>query len=189
MELKEYLEKKFATVDLSEDGFTVSLSTLIDYLLDVYVKSEDYEHGITLSHKKDLAIHKHIPKTKDRDILLFNKSEIVSSIVTAILLANFDREFELYISALEAATILLEVVRRPIDDKLENEKWYNALKAKKQGFNDARELILSASKIAEDITGAKDTDIEAHIDDTVFTSGAAERLAKMASDGKKKETK
>jgi hypothetical protein len=180
MEVKEYLIKKHHAVEPSNEGFTIDLEKIVDYCIYVYTpQSEDV---VQLHHKKEAAlIDLGITKKKDRELLLENKSHIVSNIITDLLHVVANREYELYISALEAATILLEVVRRPVDDKLSDEKWANALKAKKQGFMDARDLIASANEIAEKITGAKETDLEEHVEEVTFKEGLSEVLAKMAN--------
>ena len=150
-------------------------------LIMSYYTANAFERGgdvILLNERKDaVMLELGIKHKKDMELLQFNKSRNLSRIVTDILHITANREFEMYVSALEAATILLDVVRRPIDDTLEDEKWLSALKAKKQGFNDARELLASAKEIAEDMVGAKEVDLEDHIDDNIFKKGQMEILA------------
>lgn len=177
MELRDYLLDKYSGGSPFDGEFPVSIDNVVDYCIRVYTKDEG-EHA-TLNQKKEAALNEFgIKRESDREIFTLNKSVSVSRIITDILRAQADREFEMYISALEAATILLEVVRRPIDDDLDDEKWGTALKAKKQGFLDARELIESANDIAEKMLGVKEVDIGEHVEDTAFKGGYAEKFAK-----------
>jgi hypothetical protein len=176
MELKEYLVDKYGMVELSEEGFTIPINKLIDYAIAVYV--ERGSDMILLNERKDaVMIDLDIKHESDMEVLRFNKSKTLSKVVTDILHITANRQFELYVSALEASTILLDVVRRPIDDSLDDEKWLSALKAKKQGFNDAKELLASADEIAERMLGAKEVDLDEHISDSVFQKGQMEILA------------
>lgn len=180
-ELKGYLMNKYGMVELSEEGFTIPINKLIDYAIAVYVNR--CSDVIMLNERKDaVMLELKIGNKSDMEILKFNKSKTLSRLVTDILHITANRQFELYVSALEAATILLDVVRRPIDDTLEDEKWLAALKAKKQGFNDAKELLSSANEIAEKIVGASEPDLEEHVDDNVFKKGQMETLAEMYKD-------
>lgn len=180
MELSKELKTTYSMVDLSKEGFTIDINKLIDYLLAVYVKDENEEH-VTLNQKKEAQIIKLKIPSDDANLLLTNKSITASRIITEILKHGGDRLYEMYISGLEAATILLEVVRRPINDDLDDEKWFSALRAKKQGFIDARELYASTNQIAEEMLGVKEVDIETHVDTTDYTQGISEILAKKAS--------
>ena len=183
MELKEYLFGKYGMVELSEEGFTIPINKLIDYAIAVYV--ERGSDVIMLNERKDaVMLDLKIGNKSDTEILRFNKSKTLSKLVTDILHITANRQFELYVSALEASTILLDVVRRPIDDTLEDEKWLSALKAKKQGFNDAKELLASADEIAEKMIGAKEVDLDEHINDSVFKKGQMEVLAEKYRDKK-----
>jgi len=181
MELREYLINKYGMVELSDEGFTIPINKLIDYAIAVYAsRGSDV---IMLNERKDSVMLEYkISNKSDMELLKFNKSRTLSRIVTDILHITANRQFELYVSALEAATILLDVVRRPIDDTLEDEKWLSALKAKKQGFNDAKELLASANEIAERMLGASEPDLEEHIDDNIFKKGQMETLAEMYKD-------
>jgi len=183
MGLRADLIKKFSTVELSEEGFTIDIERLVDYAIAVYVCDSDVT--IDLDERKDTVMKElKITNQSDRAVIRFNKSATLSKIVTEILRKTSSRDFELYVSALEGAKILLDVVRRPIDDSLEDEKWLSALKSKKQGFIDAQELLDRAKAIAEKTVGATNTDVEAHVETVVFNKGQAEILAEKARDKK-----
>jgi hypothetical protein len=187
MELKERLNKKHSNVDLGEHGLCSPLSAIIDYVLSVYLKDGEQAEELSLSKRKEFAIDKYDIKKQDIDLLTNNKSEFISNIITDVMKDKLDRQWEMYISALEASTILLEVVRRPVDDELKDDKWLSALRAKKEGLKDSRELLKIAADIAEDMTGIKDSDMEEHVDTTVFKSGVAEKFARMATEARKKK--
>jgi len=177
MELFEYLIEKYGDMEPSDEGFHVPIDKILKYIIAVY--TERGGDVVMLNGRKEsVLLDLEIKNDKDVELLMLNKSKMVSRIITDVLHITANREFELYVSALEAATILLDVVRRPIDDTLEDEKWLSALKAKKQGFNDARELLESADEIAEKMLGAVDVDLEKHVEETIFREGMSERMAK-----------
>lgn len=183
MELYEYLLAKYGSMEPSDEGFRIPIDKILKYVIAVY--AERGGDVVMLNERKEaVLLDLGIKNEKDMELLMFNKSRLVSRIVTDVLHITANREFELYVSALEAATILLDVVRRPIDDTLEDEKWLAALRAKKQGFTDARELLDSATEIAEKILGAKDVDVEEHVEEVIYKEGLSERLAKAHLKGK-----
>jgi hypothetical protein len=184
MDVKEKLMHEFAGVDTVAMGFSSTLSTLVDYVISVYTKNGEQEGEFILSNRKARAISKYnIPKS-DHRMLLENKSDLISAMITVLMKMQKERKFELFISALDASSILLDVVRRPVSDELDDEKWHSALKAKRQGFVDAEFLIEASTRLLEEMTGMKDADIEAHIEETDFRGGAMERLANKVK-GKK----
>jgi len=178
-ELKKLCEKTQINNDLESPEDKV-----IDYVISVYSKNGEQASEMKLANRKEFAIKKYKIKKSDADILKRNKSDYVSFLVTALMKIQREMEFELYISAMEASTILLDVVRRPIADSLEDEKWYSALKAKKLGFLDAQELIREAKKLSQLMTGVKDNDIDDNISDSEFKGGVMERLAQARKDTK-----
>ena len=186
MDLKKKLISLYDEESTHMSGLTISLDVLIDYVIYVYVRDDGMVEDMTLNQKKEDAFSKFGIKNKnDQETLLLNKNKFVSRVITDLFHIKWDRKFELYISALEAAAILLDVVRRPIDDTLKDEKWLAALRSKKEGFNDARSLIASAAQIAEEIVGLKEVDVEAHVNNDVFKGGIQEDLAKRLRESKK----
>ena len=54
---------------------------------------------------------------------------------------------ELMQAGLEAYEILVEEIKRPLDEELQDDKRRNAMKAKKECFLDAKEILSSIKKI------------------------------------------
>ncbi|SRR6056297_1450946 len=183
--IKEFLLDEYGGADLSSEGLSLSLHKLIDYVLSVYLRDGEQAKVLILNDRKKNAIENYKISKQDANVLIKNRSSIVSGMITKVMTIEHERNFELYVSALEASTILLDIVRRPIDDKLEDEKWLSALKAKRQGFMDAKELVDQAHKIAEEMTGMSNADIEDHADQSEFRGGVAERFARKADERRK----
>lgn len=160
-----------------ESDLSCSTDTLASYVISVYSKDGEQKDTISIIDRKLFAIKKYGISKGDAEKLLKNNSISAAYMISSFFKIYNERQFELYVSALEAATILLDVVRRPINDFLEDEKWLSALKAKKQGFSDAKELINEANAIAESMTGSKNSDIEDAVNKSAFNVGLAEKLA------------
>ena len=79
-------------------------------------------------------------------------------------------------AGLDAYDLLLQEVKRPVDPDLPDDKSRNAMKAKKECFMDAKELILEIEKIEAMINGEVDETLENNEKD--FKAGAIERFAK-----------
>ena len=75
-------------------------------------------------------------------------------------------------SSKEAVAILIEDIRTPLDPDLSDEKRRNAIKAKKECFIDAQEILIGISKLETQITGG---DLKEEKD---FEKGLAEKFAK-----------
>ena len=88
-----------------------------------------------------------------------------------------DFDYELLISGKEALVTLLEVVRKPMDSRLLDDKERNAVKAKKECFEDAQFIMAELRKMLKELSG-KSTDAEEHVRKGVFGKGGfAEGLA------------
>jgi|TARA_Y100000401_G_scaffold95352_1_gene82067 hypothetical protein len=75
-------------------------------------------------------------------------------------------------SSKEAVAILIEDIRTPLDPDLSDEKRRNAIKAKKECFIDAQEILIGISKLETQIT---EGDLKEEKD---FEKGLAEKFAK-----------
>ena len=77
-------------------------------------------------------------------------------------------------SSKEAVAILIEDIRTPLDPDLSDEKRRNAIKAKKECFVDAQEIIIGISKLEAQLSNS-----EAELrEEKDFESGLAEKFAK-----------
>ena len=84
---------------------------------------------------------------------------------------------ELIESGKQAFDLLLEEVKKPIDPELQDDKARNAMKAKKECFMDAQEILVSINKIEKQIEG-EDTDQDIDKDENSFQAGFSEKYAK-----------
>ncbi len=75
-------------------------------------------------------------------------------------------------SSKEAVAILIEDIRTPLDPELSDEKRRNAIKAKKECFLDAQEILIGISKLESQI---EEGNIKEEKD---FEKGLAEKFAK-----------
>ena len=81
---------------------------------------------------------------------------------------------ELIDSSKEAVSILIDDIKKPLDVDLSDEKRRNALKAKKEWFVDAQEIIIGISKLEAQLSNS-----EAELkEERDFESGLAEKFAK-----------
>ena len=81
---------------------------------------------------------------------------------------------ELIDSSKEAVSILIDDIKKPLDIDLSDEKRRNAIKAKKECFVDAQEIIIGISKLEAQLSNS-----EAELrEERDFESGLAEKFAK-----------
>ena len=80
---------------------------------------------------------------------------------------------ELIDSSKEAVSILIDDIKKPLDVDLSDEKRRNAIKAKKECFVDAQEIIIGISKLEAQLSNS-----EAELkEERDFESGLAEKFA------------
>tara|TARA_R110000824_G_scaffold21431_2_gene79849 strand:+ start:2296 stop:2580 length:285 start_codon:yes stop_codon:yes gene_type:complete len=75
-------------------------------------------------------------------------------------------------SSKEAIAILIEDIRKPLDPDLSDEKRRNAIKAKKECFLDAQDILIGISKLESQMS---EGDFKEEKD---FEKGLAEKFAK-----------
>jgi len=141
-----------------------------------------YAPDSSLAKIKDHAVRKEkaivdskIPKDQ-RAKILRNENPMIGDMVTRLFREINDLDYELLISGKEAIETLLEVVRKPIDTNLQDDKERNAVKAKRECFEDAQALLKEIRKIYNQMHDI-DSDMAEHVGDLVFRGGTAERLA------------
>mgnify|MGYP003111169828 FL=1 len=78
----------------------------------------------------------------------------------------------------EAFDLLLEEVKKPIDPELQDDKSRNAMKAKKECFMDAQEILLAISKIQKQMIEGTDLEKSQEDDEKSFKAGFSEKYAK-----------
>ena len=84
---------------------------------------------------------------------------------------------ELVRSGTKAFNLLLEEVKKPVDPELQDDKARNAMKAKKECFMDAQEILMAINKIENQLAGEEDTSSETP-EGGSFRAGFSERFAK-----------
>ena len=80
-------------------------------------------------------------------------------------------------SGKKAFELLLEEVEKPIDPELQDDKARNAMKAKKECFMDAQEILTTIHKI-EGQVGEEKTEESLSEDEKAFQAGFSEKYAK-----------
>ena len=81
-------------------------------------------------------------------------------------------------AGLQAYDLLLEEVKRPVDTDLPDDKSRNAMKAKKECFMDAKEILTSINKIKQGLDGEEQTSVEDEKEEESFRAGFSEKFAK-----------
>jgi CHASE3 domain sensor protein len=94
-----------------------------------------------------------------------------------------DFEYELLMSAKEAIETLLEVVRKPISTYLQDDKERNAVKAKRECFDDAKYLMTEVKQMLNAVR-EDNPDVAEHVNQSAFKGGLAERFAEKVSQRK-----
>ena len=80
-------------------------------------------------------------------------------------------------SGTKAFNLLLEEIKKPIDPELQDDKARNAMKAKKECFMDAQEILMAINKIENQLAGDEESSSET-TEGGSFRAGFSERFAK-----------
>ena len=84
---------------------------------------------------------------------------------------------ELVRSGTKAFNLLLDEIKKPIDAELQDDKARNAMKAKKECFMDAQEILMAINKIENQLAGDEESSSET-TEGGSFRAGFSERFAK-----------
>jgi hypothetical protein len=161
-------------------------NTLYDYVFDVLTATkfallaympDSPTHAISdLRERKQWSLElAEVPK-EYWDKILSNENPMIGDMATRILREVNDFDYELIVSAKEAIETLLEVVRKPINTFLQDDKERNAVKAKRECFEDAKFLLAEVRKLIN-TTNEDNPDVASHLTKSVFKSGMSEKLA------------
>ena len=85
---------------------------------------------------------------------------------------------ELIESGKQAFDLLLEEVKKPIDPELQDDKARNAMKAKKECFMDAQDILMAINKIQNQINEGLTDSQQAELEEKSFKAGFSEKYAK-----------
>tara|TARA_R100001082_G_C4344050_1_gene151461 strand:+ start:226 stop:549 length:324 start_codon:yes stop_codon:yes gene_type:complete len=91
-----------------------------------------------------------------------------------------EKLMELVEAGKKAFDLLVKEVERPIDEDLQDDRARNAMKAKKECFMDAREIMTEVQKLEAQLRG-EEVEVKTQIEtekDSVYTGGYAEQFAK-----------
>ena len=92
---------------------------------------------------------------------------------------NVSKKIEKLIeSGNKAFDLLLEEVKKPIDPDFQDDKARNAMKAKKECFMDAQDILMAIHKMQNQINEGGLTDNEIESEDKSFKAGFSEKYAK-----------
>jgi len=146
------------------------------YLVLVYSPESEYADIKDLSERKELAMKKSGIERKYRKKIMTNENPMIGDMLTRFFRVYEDFDYELIISAKEALITLLEVVRKPINTHLQDDKERNAVKAKRECFDDAKYIMDEIRKMLAEL-GSKSNDAKESVKSSVFQGGFAEKLA------------
>tara|TARA_R100001443_G_scaffold65082_1_gene74430 strand:- start:466 stop:759 length:294 start_codon:yes stop_codon:yes gene_type:complete len=92
---------------------------------------------------------------------------------------NVSKKLERLIeSGNKAFDLLLEEVKKPIDPDLQDDKARNAMKAKKECFMDAQDILMAIHKIQNQINEGVSADQQTELEEKSFRAGFSEKYAK-----------
>jgi anthranilate/para-aminobenzoate synthase component I len=92
---------------------------------------------------------------------------------------NISKKLESLIeSGNKAFDLLLEEVKKPIDPDLQDDKARNAMKAKKECFMDAQDILMAINKIQNQIKEGESIEDDMDLEEKSFKAGFSEKYAK-----------
>lgn len=94
-------------------------------------------------------------------------------------LSNYELKLmELVESGKKAFDLLIKEVERPIDEELQDDRARNAMKAKKECFMDAKEIMSEVQKIEMMLSGVEAEEVVLDDKSSVYEGGFSEKFAK-----------
>lgn len=150
-----------------------------EYVMMAYAPDSSSAKIKDLQVRKENALQQSKVPEDQWDMILRNENKMIGDMITRLFRELNDFDYELIISGKEAVQTLLEVVRKPMNAALLDDKERNAVKAKKECFEDAQDIM---KRIKDLISQMKDVneDLSQHARKSVFSGGLAERLAEKA---------
>jgi len=151
-----------------------------EYVMLAYAPDSSLANIKDLQIRKEKALNQSKIEKKYHSAILRNENPMIGDMITRLFRFLNDFEYELLISGKEAIQTLLEVVRKPIDTRLQDDKERNAVKAKRECFDDAKVLMSEIRRIFNEMNNINE-DLADHAKKSVFKGGLAERLAEKSS--------
>lgn len=146
-----------------------------NYVIHVYAPDSPMITIKDLRTRKLKALEKFI-ESKQWDAIMENRNPMIGDMITRVFREVNDFDYELMLSAKEAVETLMEVVRKPLDSNMTDDKERNAIKSKRECFDDAKYILAEIRKMQAAIED-KSVDVADHVNKSVFRTGMAERLA------------
>jgi len=159
-----------------EPNFVFDTKVAFSYLILTYSPDSEFSDIKDMLERKGLALKKAKVPKKFHAKILTNENPMIGDMLTRFFRVYEDFDYELLISAKEALITLLEVVRKPIDSRLLDDKERNAVKAKRECFEDARYIMGEIRKMLNDL-GDMSEDAKDAVKKSVFKGGFAEKMA------------
>ena len=159
-----------------EPDFVFDTATAFNYITLTYAPDSEFSSMKDMSERKELSLKKAKVPSQYHAKILKNENPMIGDMLTRFFRVYEDFDYELLISAKEALITLLEVVRKPIDSRLLDDKERNAVKAKRECFEDARYMMAEMRKMLNDL-GDMSEDAREAVKSSVFKGGFAEKLA------------
>jgi len=146
-----------------------------EYVINVYAPDSPLNNIKDLRIRKLKALEKYIDKSQ-WDAILANRNPMIGDMVTRLFREINDFDYELMLSAKEAVETLMEIVRKPLDTNMTDDKERNAIKSKRECFDDSKYLLAEIRKMQKEMEDGN-ADVADHVNKSVFKTGIAERLA------------
>jgi len=159
-----------------EPNFTFDTKVAFSYLILTYGPDSEFSGIKDMSERKELALKKaKVPKQFHKKILT-NENPMIGDMLTRFFRVYEDFDYELLISGKEALITLLEVVRKPINTHLQDDKERNAVKAKRECFDDAKYIMSEIRMMLKDLSEMSEDAADA-VKKSIFKGGFAEKMA------------
>ena len=159
-----------------DPDFVFDTKVAFSYMILTYGPDSEFSGIKDMSERKELALKRaKVPKQFHKKILS-NENPMIGDMLTRFFRVYEDFDYELLISGKEALITLLEVVRKPINTHLQDDKERNAVKAKRECFDDAKYIMRELRMMLKDL-GEMSEDAAEAVKKSVFKGGFAEKMA------------
>jgi len=147
-----------------------------EYVMLVYAPDSSLAKMKDIKARKESALSQTKIPDEQIDKILSNENPMIGDMLTRLFRHLNDIDYELLISGKEAIETLLEVVRKPINSRLLDDKERNAVKAKRECFEDAQVLMKEIRRIYAQMNDLE-PDMADHVNKSAFKGGLAENLS------------
>jgi len=157
--------------------FVFDVRVALDYILFTYAPESPYARIKDMRERKEMALKQTVIPKQFHKKIISNENPMIGDMLTRFFRVYEDFDYELLISGKEALITLLEVVRKPIDSRLLDDKERMAVKAKRECFEDAKYLMGEMRKMLSELRD-KEPDAADAAKSSVFKGGFAEKMAR-----------